>query len=211
MRGSGGLGELGYGYRPGMARRARLDRRDLRALARLGGHRRQAWWQVLGVESELPLFGEQLSIPEAVPALAPPSEGEDLLHDYNSLGLSLGRHPMALLRQRLRQRRFRTAAELREASSRRLVRTAGLVVTRQRPGSGKGVTFITMEDETGIVNVVVWPALSGRFRREVTGARLLGVVGIWERRGEVCHLMARRLEDHSHLLGGLKTTSRDFQ
>ncbi|MBA1149096.1 error-prone DNA polymerase [Ectothiorhodospiraceae bacterium WFHF3C12] len=200
-----------------MARRAALDRRDLRALAEagalecLGGHRRTAWWQVLGVETELPVFGEALHIREETPSLQSPTEGEDILHDYNSLGLSLGRHPLALLREQLRRRRFRSAAELAVEHNRRLVRTAGIVVTRQRPSSGKGVTFLTLEDETGIVNVVVWPRLTERFRREVISAQLLGVIGVWERRGEVCHLVAGRLEDHSRLLGGLQTVSRDFQ
>jgi len=202
---------------PDLARRAALNRRDLRALAEAGalkglaGHRREAWWQVLGVEPGLPVFGDGVTIHEDAPGLSPPTEGEDLLHDYNSVGLTLDRHPMALLRGHMQQRRFRTAAELQRQQGKRLVRTAGIVVTRQRPGSAKGVTFLTLEDETGMVNVVVWPALAERFRSAVVGARLLGVTGVWERRDRVCHLIAGRLEDHSHLLGRLKTVSRDFQ
>jgi len=199
-----------------LARRARLTRRDLKALADAGalaalsGHRRQAWWEVLGVEPDLPLLA-RTEITEETAGLTPPSEGEDLVHDYNSVGLSLGRHPLALLRPYLRARRFRSAAELGGESNRRLVRTAGLVVTRQRPASADGVTFVTLEDETGCVNVVVWRSVADRQRRAVVGARLMGVIGIWETRGEVAHLIAGRVEDHSHLLGGLVTRSRDFQ
>ncbi|MGD8430341.1 MAG: OB-fold nucleic acid binding domain-containing protein, partial [Ectothiorhodospiraceae bacterium] len=137
--------------------------------------------------------------------------GQDLVHDYNSTGLSLGRHPLALLRPTLAKRRFRTAAQLRDAEHKRLVRTAGVVITRQHPASARGVTFVTLEDETGIVNVVIWRRLAERQRAIVVGARLMGVVGIWERRGEVAHLIAGRLEDHSQLLGELTVTSRDFQ
>jgi len=199
-----------------LARRAGLDRRDLRALADAGalaslaGHRRQAWWQVLGVDDAGPLLA-RAPAQEPEIALSAPSEGEDLVHDYRSLGLSLGRHPIALLRDTLRRRGYRSAAELRAVGHRRIARTAGLVITRQRPGSAGGVTFITLEDETGTVNVVVWKDLSERRRPIVVGARLMGVVGVWERRGEVTHLVAGRVEDHSPLLGRLTTRSRDFQ
>ncbi|MGD8710774.1 MAG: error-prone DNA polymerase [Ectothiorhodospiraceae bacterium] len=199
-----------------LTRRARLTRRDIKALADAGalaplaGHRRNAWWQVLGIEEELPVLGDA-RIREESPALRAPTEGQDLVHDYNSTGLSLGRHPLALLRPTLAKRRFRTAAQLRDAGHKRLVRTAGVVITRQHPASARGVTFVTLEDETGIVNVVIWRRLAERQRAIVVGARLMGVVGIWERRGEVAHLIAGRLEDHSQLLGELTVTSRDFQ
>ncbi|MCS4504650.1 error-prone DNA polymerase [Arhodomonas aquaeolei] len=198
-----------------LARRASLERRDLKALAAAGalaglaGHRRRARWAVLGVEPELPVL-RGTAIEEPAPALAPPGEGETLVADYASTGVSLGRHPLALLRPHLARRRFRTAAALREVGHGRLVRGAGLVITRQRPGSAGGVTFLTLEDETGVVNVVVWQATAERFRRAVVGGRLLGVIGTWERRGEVMHLVAGRIEDHSRLLGRLVTRSRDF-
>ncbi len=199
-----------------LARRARIARGDLRALADAGalavlaGHRREAWWQVLGAEPGLPVFDE-VTIEEERPALAAPTEGGDLVHDYDSTGLSLGRHPLALLRGRLDRHRFRTAAELREIDGGRLVRAAGIVVSRQRPSASNGIIFVTLEDETGNVNVVVWQSLAERFRRIVVGARLMGVVGKWERRGEVMYLIAGRLEDHSRLLGELDVRSRDFQ
>ncbi len=199
-----------------LAHRARLRQNDLRALARanalaaLAGHRRTAWWTVLGQEAELPLLA-QARIVEPTPELPAPREGEEIRADYRSLGLSLGRHPLALLRPRLRRLRLRSAAELRQMDSKRLVRAAGLVITRQRPGTAAGVTFVTLEDETGTINVVVWRDLAERQRRVLLTARLLAVIGVWERRDEVCHLIAGRLEDHSHLLGDLHAPSRDFR
>jgi len=198
-----------------LARRAHLDRGSLRALADagalagIGGHRRRAWWQVLGIEARGPLLASTPAR-EPTPDLPPPSEAEDLLGDYRGLGLSLGRHPLALLRPRLRQRGFRPATELAGSGHRRIARAAGLVINRQRPGAAGGVVFLTLEDETGSVNVVIWKDLAERQRPQVVGARLLGVIGIWEQRDDVCHLVAGRLEDHSHLLGELQTRSRDF-
>ena len=198
-----------------LSHRSALDRGSLRALADagalagLGGHRRQAWWQVLGIEARGPLL-EAAPQAEPVPVLPAPSEAEELVDDYRSLGLTLGRHPLALLRKRLRRNGYRPACELAQIGHRRIARAAGLVINRQRPGAAGGVVFLTLEDESGITNVVVWKDLAARQRSLVMGARLLGVVGVWERRGEVCHLVAGRLEDHSHLLGALQTRSRDF-
>ena len=200
-----------------MAGRARLDRRALTALSHanalqsLSGNRRAAWWDVLGTESAPPIFNNGMEIRDHAPVLEPPGEAENLLEDYASLGFTLGRHPLALLRPRLRAMRFKSSEDLRALESKHLARAAGIVITRQRPGSASGVTFVTLEDETGIVNVVVWKDLAERQRRILLGARLLGVVGIWERRGEVRHLIAGRLEDHSDLLGELVTSSRDFR
>jgi len=140
--------------------------------------------------------------------LPPASEGEEIVADYASLGLSLGRHPLALLRPRLRG--LLSAAALRERPHGSLARTAGLVTCRQRPDTASGVIFVTLEDETGTVNVVVWHDLVERQRRELLGARLLAVAGAIERDGEVVHLIARRLFDRSALLGRLDAASRDF-
>ncbi|MEX0731842.1 MAG: error-prone DNA polymerase [Aquisalimonadaceae bacterium] len=198
-----------------LAKRARLQRRDLQALSRAGalgtltGHRRQAWWQVLAVDQDLPLLaGTPDNGPP--PALARPTVGDNLIADYASVGLSLEAHPLALLRSRLRRLRYRTAAQLQQAEDGRLVRAAGLVTGRQRPGSASGVTFVTLEDETGSINVVVWRDTGENQRRTLLSARLLGVVGTWERRDQVCHLVAGRLLDHSELLGDLLIRSRDF-
>jgi len=148
--------------------------------------------------------------PESTPVLAPPSEGADIVADYASLGLTLGRHPLALLRERLRRLGLLDAEKMRQLPHGSAARVAGLVTCRQRPDTASGVVFVTLEDETGNINVVVWNRLVERQRRELLGARLLGVHGTIERDGEVVHLVARRLVDHSALLGPLETASRDF-
>jgi error-prone DNA polymerase len=198
-----------------LARRARLDRRDLKRLASAGAlrslsdHRRLAHWEVAGVERATPVLAGA-PIEESLPRLAPPGEAEELVADYASLGLTLGRHPLALLRPRLARMRLATAAELRGLPHGRPARAAGIVVGRQRPDTASGVIFVTLEDETGSVNVIVWRDLADRQRRELLGSRLMGVHGTLEREGEVVHLIAKRLVDHSELLGALQTTSRDF-
>jgi len=198
-----------------LARRAGLEPRDLAALAEAGalaglaGHRRSALWQVAGAEVQLSLI-QEAGFAETDPALPAPSEGEDIVADYASLGLTLGRHPLALLRPGLRKQRLMNAAEIRRARTGSLVRTTGIVTCRQHPATASGVTFVTLEDETGMVNVVVWRDLAERQRKELLGASLLGVYGILERDGEVVHVIAKRLVDHSRFLGELVTQSRDF-
>jgi error-prone DNA polymerase len=204
-----------FGSVEDLARRGRLDRRDLKLLASAGAlrslsdHRRLAHWEVAGVERVTPLLGDA-PVRETDPVLAAPTEGEDLVADYASLGLTLGRHPLALLRPRLARMRLATAAELRGYAHGRPARAAGIVVGRQRPDTASGVIFVTLEDETGSVNVIVWRDLADRQRRELLGSRLMGVYGTLEREGEVVHLIAKRLVDHSELLGALETSSRDF-
>jgi error-prone DNA polymerase len=148
---------------------------------------------------------------EAATPLAAPSEAQELLADYARLGFTLGRHPLALLRAELAARRFLTAADIMLCADRQLARAAGLVTCRQRPGTAKGTLFVTLEDETGLTNVIVRPELIERQRRELLGARLLGVYGQISREGKVVHLLANRVVDHSALLGTLATRSRDFQ
>jgi error-prone DNA polymerase len=198
-----------------LAGRARLDRGDLRALAAadalagLAGNRRLAAWEVTGIGRPLPLAPAPRE-PQALPLLPPPSEGEAIAGDYASLGLSLRRHPLALLRGHLDRRRLLSAREVGEVPAGSRVATAGLVINRQRPGTASGVTFVTLEDETGFVNLVVWRQLAERQRATLLGARLLGVEGEIQREAGVTHLVARRLRDYSGLLGGLVTQSRDF-
>ena len=198
-----------------LAQRAQLNQRDLKllsdaaALRALAAHRRTARWQVAGMEAATPLFSNTV-INESAPELAAPSEGEDLVADYASVGLTLGRHPLALLRPTLKRMRLSTAAELRTYAHGRLAKTAGIVIGRQRPDTASGVVFVTLEDETGNVNVMVWRDLGNRQRRALLGSRLMAVYGVLEREGEVVHLIAQRLEDHSELLGRLATSSRDF-
>ena len=175
----------------------------------LSGHRRYAVWDVSGIERMPPLLAAA-SIDEAAPVLVPPSEGEDIVADYARLGLSLGRHPVALLRERLKRQRMLTAAELRELPHGRIARVTGLVTGRQRPGTASGVIFVTLEDETGMINVIVWNDVAERQRMALLRANLLSVYGTLEREGEVVHVIAGRLRDQTALLGNLVMRSRDF-
>jgi error-prone DNA polymerase len=190
-----------------------LNRKELRCLAAAGalqslsGHRRLAHWAAAGAERRAPLDAPAA---EPLPQLAPPREGEDIVADYASLGLTLGRHPLALLRSHLQKLKLIDAEKLHQLPHGSTARTAGLVTCRQRPDTASGVIFVTLEDETGSVNVVVWKGLSERQKPQLLGARLLGVQGVIERDGEVVHLVARRLLDYSGMLGPLSAPSRDF-
>jgi error-prone DNA polymerase len=149
-------------------------------------------------------------IDDETPTLGAPSEAQDIVSDYNSAGLTLGRHPLSLLRPVLLEQRLVPASTLRTYRNGRLARGCGLVTVRQRPGTAKGVMFVTLEDETGNINVIVWPSLLEKQRREALGASLLAVYGTWQCEGEVRHLVAQRLVDMSHLLGGLTAVSKNF-
>jgi error-prone DNA polymerase len=198
-----------------LTERARLGARDLHALATCGalasisGHRYRAGWAVSGAEAPLPLL-PRIRIAEGIPLLRPPSEGEDIVADYRSLGLTLRRHPLALLRPRLLQQRILSAAQVWKRAPGTLVHAAGLVITRQRPGSAGGVIFVTLEDETGCLNLIVWQSVAERQQRILLQASLMGVWGRVQREGGVLHVIAGRLEDHSALLGALSVPSRDF-
>jgi error-prone DNA polymerase len=147
---------------------------------------------------------------DKTPALQLMTEGEQLVADYRSLGPTLGRHPLELLRPRLARQRLLPAATLATFRNGQLARACGIVTVRQRPGTAKGVMFISLEDETGAVNVIVWPSMLERFRREAQGAGLLAVYGVWQSEHAVRHLVAHTLVDMSALLGELQTVSRDF-
>jgi error-prone DNA polymerase len=198
-----------------LAARARLDAAALRtlaaagALAGLAGHRRQALWQAAGA-APLPGLLAGAGGGDVAATLAPPPAQEDLLADYARLGFTLGRHPLAFLRAELARLRFLAATAIAAAPDRMLARAAGLVSCRQRPATAKGTLFITLEDETGLINVIVHTALFERQRRILLGARLLGVYGQIRREGSVVHLVAGRVVDHSALLGALDARSRDF-
>jgi error-prone DNA polymerase len=207
--------ERGFESVQDLAERAGLDRRELGCLAAAGalegvaGHRHRAAWTVAGVEAPLPLMPRP-RIPEGIPLLRAPREGEDIVADYAHTGLTLRRHPIALLRPRLEARGILAAARLRELPDGSIVRTAGLVITRQRPGSAMGVTFVTLEDETGYVNLIVWRDVAERQRQALIGSRLMGVAGKLQLEGEVMHVIAHRLVDLSRWLGQVATRPRDF-
>ncbi len=199
-----------------LARRAALDRHDLQVLAAAGalrsltgGNRRDAMWLAAAAVPDRDLLrGTERD--DAAPALPQASEGRELVSDYRSMGFTLGRHPLELLRGRLRADRLLPAAELAQLRNGQLARACGIVTVRQRPGTAKGVLFITLEDETGQTNVIIWPMLLEQYRREALGASLLAVYGIWQTDGTVRHLVAKRLEDRTALLGGLRVESHDF-
>ena len=199
-----------------LAERARLNAKDLGVLASAGAlrtlasNRHRARWDVAGVTPPTQLI-EQVRFAEALPILRRPTEGEDIAADYAHIGVSLGRHPLILLRNKLDLAGIKTAREVADLAAGARVRSAGLVVTRQRPSSASGVTFVTLEDETGYLNLVVWERLAERDRRALLGARLLGVVGVVQKESGVLHVIADELIDHSELLGNLVTRSRDFR
>ena len=207
-------GQLPFVDLDDLARRAALQRADVNALAAadalraLAGHRREAWWQALALEADTPLTRAPRDAVQA--SLLPPTEGEDVMLDYSTLGLTLRRHPLALLRPMLAGRRLSTADAVRAARNGQVIRACGIVTCRQRPSTASGVVFVTLEDETGHINVVVWPTIVEKQRRELLGSRLMTVYGHVQREGEVVHLVAGRLVDDTRLLGRLLTTSRDF-
>ena len=210
-----------------LAIRASLDRQDLNCLAASGalqslaGNRHQATWQSSG-QHRLPAVLKNTRINEPPITLTPPTEGENTVADYASLGLTLGRHPLTLLRHALDCQGIQPAANLAGYRHGRLARAAGLVTHRQRPGTANGTLFLSLEDDTGIINVIVWPDVLARFYKAVLYSQLMVVYGTWQRdqgidpasKGQVQHLLAQRIEDQtdllSQLLGNLETYSRDF-
>jgi error-prone DNA polymerase len=200
-----------------LALRCQLDVGDLRALASadalqsLSGHRRQQVWEASALRLA-PALLQGVPIEEEALLLDAAEEGEEVVFDYAAVGLSLRRHPLELLRAQLAPKRLLTAAQMREYPSGRLVRACGIVTMRQQPQTAKGVVFVTLEDETGSVNVIVWKAVKEQFREALYRARLMAVFGIWQRdeTGKVCHVVAKRLVDLTALLGDLSTVSRDF-
>ena len=198
-----------------LCRRANLSSRDLQILAgadtlsSIAGHRRHARWQVAALSRESGLMRDA-PIDELPIDIKPAPEGQEIVADYASVGLTLRRHPLALLRDKLSSMRLSTAKELLDYPNGRLARTTGIVTVRQRPATAKGTIFVTIEDETGCTNIIVWKDVIERQRRELLSAMLLTVYGVWQREGEVRHLVAKRLVDHSRLLGNLNLDSRDF-
>ncbi len=204
--------------------RARLGTLEINALAAadallpLAGHRRQQVWEAAAIKSAPGLL-KAVPIHEAPLALANTPEGENILFDYRATGLSLRRHPLALLRQRLARRGLLSASELNALPDGQQVAGCGIVTVRQQPQTANGTIFVTLEDETGPVNVIVWKSLRQEQRAELLHARLLAVHGVWQRSeesgtakgfGAVRNLVAQRLEDLTPMLGRLGTQSRDF-
>jgi error-prone DNA polymerase len=196
--------------------RVDLDRRELGVLASSGalqslsGDRHRARWDVAGAEKPLPLF-PSMERYEATPLLRKPTEGQNIVADYRNTGLTLERHPMCLLRRHLDRYRYIRAEQLPTLGNGHSVNVAGLVITKQRPGTASGVIFVTLEDETGQVNLVLWKQVAEQHRAALLNARLLGITGELQIEGQVIHVIARQLFDHSDLLGDLSVHSRDFR
>jgi len=196
--------------------RCSLNRRELSALAAAGalksleGHRHRARWAVAGVEKPTALF-PSMERYEAVPMLRRPTEGQNIVADYKHLGLTLERHPMELIRRRLDRLNYVSFVELPGLTTGRRVKVAGIVITKQRPGTASGVTFVTLEDESGCMNLIVWKKIADEQRGVLLNARLMGVEGELQIEGKVIHVIARKLIDHSELLGELFVPSRNFR
>jgi error-prone DNA polymerase len=201
-----------------------LDQTDLQALAKanalnqLSGHRRHSLWQVSGWEPQHHLLKiiEHSAFETPPSAIEAPDECINLAADLRHLGVSMGKHPMALIRPLLQKYRIRSAIDLRRLADGALARASGIVTHRQRPETAKGVMFVTLEDETGVIQVVIFPDLVNRYRPAIFNAQLMTVYGRWQRdphtEGLVTHLLAMRVEDHSAHLGMFQPrASRDFR
>jgi DNA polymerase III alpha subunit len=208
-------GEVGFASLPDLARRAGLEAAELQTLARadalqsLAGHRRQQVWGAAGEQRTTRLLKEAPAREAALRLPAAP-EGEEITLDYAATGLTLRRHPLALLRPQLAARRWRSADQLATLHDGAFAWACGIVVMRQQPETAKGTIFVTLEDETGSVNVIVWRHVREAQRQALLASRLLAVAGQWQCKDGVSHLIARRLVDMTPWLGQLSAPSRDF-
>lgn len=197
------------------AGQTKLDHKDLKALVSSGtlesltGNRYRALWEIAGLQKPTSLFA-QIHVPEGIPLLKAPTEGQSIVMDYRHLGFTLGRHPLELLRGSLLAMHIEQSSKVTELRHGALTYVAGLVITRQRPSSAAGVTFVTIEDETGYLNLVIWERVAKSQRTILLGATLLGVRGRVQKEGNVVHVVAHKLYDHSTLLDSLPAQSRDF-
>jgi error-prone DNA polymerase len=205
-----------------MALRAQLDVQDLNALAAadalqsLAGHRRQQVWEA-AAQQKAPALLRTAPIHEQPLLLPPAHEGEEIFFDYTALGFTLRRHPVALLRKKLARMNFLSAHQLHELPHDRKAGACGIVTVRQQPQTANGTIFVTLEDETGPVNVIVWKHVREKQRDALLHSKLMAVRGTWQRDvdsgGQVRHLIADHLEDLTPLLGRLGQHgkgSRDF-
>jgi error-prone DNA polymerase len=198
-----------------LASRAGLSSTDMKSLAAanalqsMAGNRREALWHAVvaapgkGLMKRTSIASDDIELPA-------PSEAQQILADYRSIGLTLGRHPLALLREQLLTQRLLPASTLANFKQGQFARACGIVTVRQRPATAKGTVFVTLEDETGVINVIVWPSLVEKQPKELLQSSLLAVFGIWQTENNVHHLIAKRLVDLTDWLGRLQTECRDF-
>ena len=199
---------------------AALNKRDMEALAdadalqSLSGHRHQSQWQIMALEQPKPLLRDEqyqnASYFDDGVQLPAPQIAEEVLSDYRATGLTLRAHPLSLLRDRAPFNRCKRHTDLASIGHKRFVRIAGLVTCRQRPGTASGVLFLTLEDETGNSNIVVWERTQQHFRQALMNGKLLLVNGIVETKDNVTHVIAGALYDYSHELDNLSVRSHDF-
>lgn len=179
------------------------------AFGSLGLSRRDALWAVQGLDEvkgdeRMPLFTADSIFQKEQEVLLPTMPlGEEVLYDYRMVKMSLKSHPVSFLRNWLKLSHYVANEDLWNMRSGQMVSVSGLVLVRQRPGTSKGVIFATLEDETGVANIIIWPKVFERFRREVLGAKFLGVYGVVQREGDVIHVVARRLYDLTSKLASL--------
>ena len=199
-----------------LARRAGLELHEMKmlaaadALVSLSGHRRQQVWDAAGLRP-LPELFREAPIDEDIPELPEAPEGEEIVWDYASTGLTLRRHPMALLRQRVAEKGYLSSSDLLTVEDGEMVRVCGIVTLRQQPETAKGTVFVSLEDEHGSIQVIVWKSLRERQQRELLESRLMGVYGYWQVANDVSNLIADTLFDLTPFLGKLGSQSRDFR
>ena len=199
-----------------LARRSKLEHHEMKllaaadALTSLSGHRRQQVWEAAAWRTAPELLRDA-PVEEDILELPAAPEGEEVLWDYVATGLTLRSHPLALLRPILAKRGWLTAAQLQGVESGRAARACGIVTVRQQPETAKGTVFVSLEDETGSVQIICWKSVRDSQRQVLLKARLLAVTGEWQREGAVCNLIAAKMEDLTPLLGRLATASRDFR
>jgi error-prone DNA polymerase len=201
------------------ARRTQLGRSSLQLLSRADAFaslkldRRDAYWKSLPAREHLPLFDDvqQPAVDDPSPELPAMTAQDEVVEDYSSAGLTLRKHPLSFLREQLTHLRVVTSEQLSELEPDRRVKVAGLVLMRQRPSTASGITFVTLEDETGIANLVVYPSVWQTFRQSARFASVMMATGRLQREGDVIHVVCERLDDVSDLLAGIEARSRDFQ
>ena len=203
-------------------KRAFLDKGDLEKLTESGafknlsGNRHQTHWEILGLPPDLPVFRSETTNQKPKPRLEnllpTPTEADDLRADYQNMGLTLGRHPLAMLREREDYpfRDHQTADSLRGLRTRQIVNVSGIVTGRQRPSTASGVLFLTLEDETNNINVIIWKNIFERYRASAVQGNLLTIKGILEKKDKIIHVIAKEISDASHFLEAFSLKSRDF-
>lgn len=196
-------------------RRAKITRRGLNllagaaALSSISGDRHQARWAASGA-TRLPGLLADTSIAVEPVELSEATEAEDMVADYQSIGLTLGCHPMAMLRERLSSARVTRSTDLKAIRNGATVRVAGLVTHRQRPETASGVMFASIEDECGIANLIFWPSIQEEQRQAILASQLMIVQGRLQNEEGVVHVVAQKVHDRTHWLGELQIESRDF-